>query len=463
MHILKKYLIVTLLFTPFFKVYAQKQPVALPLAELLSGVSAKAPLLVADSSATAILASTAKETKYNWLPDVKLNYQADIGTNNNVPGAYFGFGIVPSNSGGVRPVNVSDAALSNLGIATLDWEIYNFGRYKAQNKVAVSDLNVSENHYKLSKYQLQANAIEGYLQLYQLENLLRIQQENINRNQQIRSSILSLAKSGVRAGVDTSIAEAELSKSRLVLIELTNKFKQTQQQLSAISGIPYQNIVADTTIVKPLLTLTGSVALTTAGSLSHPLISYYQSLYQNSKEKENLVRKTYLPKIMFEGAVWGRGSSLTQNNEYAALNEGWGLSRSNYLAGIGISYNLTDLKRKQLRLNTQKSNSTYEQNRLTEQQVNLATSNQQAETELQTALQRLVEIPDQLAASQAAYRQKYALYKNGLIDLIELDIAQNLLYRAEADYATAKYSFCHAIFERAITQNQIEPLLTSLK
>lgn len=461
MYILKKYVSVLLLLIPVLKASAQNQPAALPLSELLSEVSSKAPSLIADSSATAILASTARETKYNWLPNVKLNYQADIGTNNNVPGAYFGFNMVPSNSGGVRSANVSDAALSNLGIATLDWEIYNFGAYKAQNKVAASDLKVSKNQYSLSKYQLQTNAIEGYLQLYQIENLLRIQQDNINRNQQIRSSILSLAKSGVRAGVDTSIAEAELSKSRLVLIELTNQFKKTQLQLSAISGIPYQNIVADTTIVKPLLNLTGNTAMNS--SFSHPLINYYQSLYQNSKEKENLVRKTYLPKIMFEGAVWGRGSSITPNNEYAALNEGWGLSRSNYLAGIGISYNLTDLKRKQLRLNTQKNTSTYEQNRLTEQKVNLETSNKQAETELQTALQRLVEIPNQLAAAQAAYRQKYSLYKNGLIDLIELDIAQNLLYRAEADYATAKYSFCHAIFERAITQNRIEPLLTSLK
>ncbi|MGY0037574.1 TolC family protein [Pedobacter sp. NJ-S-72] len=442
---------------------AQENHPPLKLSDLLAKVSTQAPSLLADSAAIGIRQAIAADTKYNWLPTVKLNYQSDIGTNNNVPGAYFGFGIVPSNSGGIRPSNVSSAALSNLGIASMDWEIYNFGGYKAQNKVANSDIKVVQDQYKLSKYQLQTAVIEDYLQLYHFQNLLHIQLDNIKRNQQIRNSIQSLATSGIRAGVDTSIAEAELSKSRLVLIELTNKLKQIQLQLSALSGIAYQKICADTTLISPLRNINSQPEAELNSPLSHPLISYYQSLYQNSKEKENLVKKTYLPKVMLEGAVWGRGSSINPANQFDALNQGWGFSRTNYLAGIGQSYNLTDLKRKQLKLNTQKNTSIYEEKRLVEQKTNLEISIRQADAELQTSIDRLIEIPHQLSAANAAYRQKYSLYKNGLIDLIELNIAQNLLYRAEADYATAKYSFLHAVFEKAITRNQVQSLLTALK
>ncbi|MBB5637566.1 outer membrane protein TolC [Pedobacter cryoconitis] len=463
MHFLKKIAGIIILLIPFLRLSAQQNYPPLKLSDLLNRVSAQAPSLLADSSAISVRQAIATDTKYNWLPAVKLNYQSDIGTNNNVPGAYFGFGIVPSNSGGIRPSNISNATLSNLGIASLDWEIYNFGGYKAQNKVAGSDVKVTENQYRLSKYQLQASVIEDYLQLFQFQNLLHIQEDNIKRNQQIRNSVQSLATSGIRAGVDTSIAEAELSKSRLTLIELTNKFKQTQLQLSALSGIAYQNIVADTTLMTPLHQINSQPGAELNSPLSHPLISYYQSLYQNSKEKENLVRKTYLPKIMLEGAFWGRGSSISTANQFDALNQGWGFTRTNYLVGIGISYNLTDLKRKQLKLNTQRYTSIYEDKRLQAQKVNLETSVHQADVELQTAVDRLAEIPRQLSAANAAYRQKYSLYKNGLIDLIELNIAQNLLYRAEADYATAKYSFLHAVFEKAITRNQVQSLLTALK
>jgi len=99
MHILKKQVGIILLSLSFIKVSAQQQA-PLSLSALLTSVSAKAPALLADSSAIAISQSVAQDTKYNWLPALKLNYQADLGTNNNVPGAYFGFGYVPSNSSG---------------------------------------------------------------------------------------------------------------------------------------------------------------------------------------------------------------------------------------------------------------------------------------------------------------------------------------------------------------------------
>jgi len=441
---------------------AQVHDHTLSVADLVSSVTLKAPSLIADSAAVSIKQSLAKETKYNWLPSIKLNYQADLGTNNNVPGAYFGFGIVPSNTGGVRPANDPSNAISNLGIATLDWEIYNFGLFNAQNKAAAADVNVERQQFKLTKYQLQTSAIEGYLQLFQYQNLVVIQQENITRNQQIRSSIQALAKSGIIAGVDTSIAEAELSKSRLTLLELNNKYTQLQLQLAAISGIDAVKIIADSTISSRLISLSLQMPAQENNS-AHPLISYYQSRYENSLEKEKVIRKSNLPKLILEGAVWGRGSSINQDSEFGALNNGWGLSRTNYLVGLGISFNITDIKRQQLRLNTQRSTSSYEQSRLTEQAVNLDTQIKQADAELQTAVARLNEIPHQLSASRAAYRQKFSLYKNGLINIIELNIALNLLYRAEADFAIAKYTLCRAVFQKAITHNQVGLVLNSLK
>jgi adhesin transport system outer membrane protein len=441
---------------------AQVHDRSLSVADLVSSVTLKAPSLIADSAAVSIRQALAKETKYNWLPNIKVNYQADLGTNNNVPGAYFGFGIVPSNTGGVRAENNPSNAISNLGVATLDWEIYNFGLFKAQNKAAAADVNVERQQFKLTRYQLQTSAIEGYLQLFQYQNLVEIQQENITRNQQIRSSIQALAKSGIIAGVDTSIAEAELSKSRLTLLELNNKYKQIQLQLAAISGIDAGKIIADSSISARLI----SLSLQMSGlenTVTHPLLNYYQSRYENSLQKEKVIRKSNLPKLLLEGAVWGRGSSINQDSEFGALNNGWGLSRTNYLVGLGISFNITDIKRQQLRLNTQRSTSSYEQNRLTEQMINLDTQVKQADAELQTAIARLNEIPHQLSASRAAYRQKFSLYKNGLINIIELNIALSLLYRAEADFAIAKYTLCRAVFQRAITRNQVGLVLNSLK
>jgi adhesin transport system outer membrane protein len=439
-----------------------QQSTPITLKELLNRVDQKAPMLLTDSAAILIRQAQAAETRSSWLPNLKLNYQADIGTSNNTTGPYFGFGIVPSSSGGVRNTSVTTAIGDNLGIASLDWEVYNFGKYGAQNRVANSDIQVEQNQFAQSKYQLWAYTISNYLQLLRLQDFLNIQYRNIKRNEQIRRSIESLAKSGIRAGVDTSIAEAELSKARLNYIELKNQLKQLQLNVSAISGLPYQSIIPDTTVELNLINQPNAY-LFSPDTANHPLINLYRSVYQNNLQREGLVKKLYNPKISLEAAAWERGSSIDGNGQYNSISNGYGFNRGNYLVGLGISYNLFDLRRRQLKLSTQKASTNYAMKKLEEQQQLLAVSNSQADVEMETALERLKEIPNQLKAANDGYRQKLSLYKSGLTDIIELNAALNILYRAETDYMQAKYQYANALFQKAITENQVNTVLNLLK
>lgn len=459
MHYLKRYGCLALLLFLAITVHAQQR---VTLKYLLNKVDQNAPALITDSASIAIKQAQANETRNNWLPSLKLNYQADVGTNNNTAGPYFGFGIIPSNSRGVRTESNTNTVLTNLGIAALDWEIYNFGAYAAQNKVAGSDITVEQNQFQQSKYQLQAYTIGNYLQLLRLQDYLTIQSRNIKRNQQIRRSIQSLAKSGIRPGVDTSIAEAELSKARLTYIELNNQLKQTQLQLAAISGLPYQSIIPDTMVETRLIMQTNTPEFIGADTANHPVINYYRSVVQNSLQKEELVKKQYNPKVLLEAAAWARGSSVDANDNFNSLSSGWGFSRNNYLVGIGISYNLFDLRHRQLKLRTQKTATDYAVKKLDEQKKLLALGVNQADEELNTAKQRLAEIPNQLKAANAGYRQKLSLYKSGLTDIIELNAALNILYRAETDYAQARFAYTSAIFQKAVTGNQVSSILNLL-
>jgi len=459
---LKKGLYLMILFSAFAVMAQAQQSVApVSLRQLLIRVDQNAPTLITDSSAVRIRQAQAAEMRNSWLPNLKLNYQADIGTNNNVAGPYFGFGIIPSDSRGVRTTSNTTAVSANVGVAALDWEIYNFGAYGAQNKVANSEIDLEKSSFAQSKYQLEAYTISNYLLLMSLQDYLAIQARNIRRNEEILRSISSLTRSGVRPGVDTSIANAELSKARLNYIELNNQLQHVQLQLSAISGLSYQTIVADTAAGVQLMNL--PVQFLKPDTINHPLINYYQSLYQTSKQQENLVKKQYNPKIVLEGAAWGRGSSVDANDHFNSLSSGWGLQRDNYLVGVGITYNLFDLRRRQLKLSTRRTETDYVRNKLDEQKALLAASSNQANVEMETARLRLKEIPNQLKAANDGYRQKLSLYKSGLTDIIELNAALSILYRAETDYAQAKYAYSHSLFNQAITDNQVSAILNLLK
>lgn len=461
MHYLKRYGCMAILLIIAISAHAQQSTTPVTLKQLLNSVNQKAPTLLTDSAAITIRKAQAAETRDNWLPNLNLNYQADIGSANNTVGPYFGFGIIPSSSGGIHTTNTTTAMSDNLGIAAFDWEIYNFGKYGAQTKVANSDINVQQKLYAQSKYGLQAFTISNYLQLLRLQNFLRIQFRNITRTQEVLRSVMSLAKSGVRAGVDTSIAQAELSKARLNYIELDNQLKQIQLQLSEVSGFPYQSIVPDSTVETNLIAQP-TAYLFSADTSNHPLINYYKSVYDNNLQREALVKKSYNPKIMLEAAAWERGSSVDANNQYNSLSTGYGAQRGNYLVGVGISFNLFDLHRRQLKLSTQKASTDYAYKKLQEQQQLLSISAGQADVEMQTALNRLKEIPNQLKAANDSYRQNLSLYRNGLSDIVMLDAALNILYRAERDYMQAKYDYANALFQKAITENQVNTVLNLL-
>ena len=110
-------------------------------------------------------------------------------------------------------------------------------------------------------------------------------------------------------------------------------------------------------------------------------------------------------------------------------------------------------------MKTQEAVTNFADQQYKEKQLLLNLNENKLNARLGTMEQKLLEVPHQLAAAQAAYRQKLSLYKNGLINIVELNIALSVLYRAETDMITAKYMYCKTLFEKAINSNRVQSLL----
>ncbi|SEO16748.1 Outer membrane protein TolC [bacterium A37T11] len=460
MYLLRKKLgLVALLCYIVFAAHGQVRFEPISLRELLNKVMAHAPSLAADSMGMAIRRAEAQEVRNFRSPELSLSYQVDFGSNNNVASPYFGFGLVPGNSGGRRPDNNYDPVSGSVGIAAFQWEFYNFGGYAAQSSVAKALITAEQKQLVQRKFDLQSFAIYGYLQLLRVNDLIRIQQRSISRNEEIRRSIQSLARSGIRPGVDTSMAEAELSRARLTKLDLMNQQNHLRIGLATLSGLQPEAIIPDT-LAEQMLFREVRVHPTFPDTIYlHPTVDYYTSLLDKSKLQEQLIRKQYLPKLFLSAAIWGRGSSIDGNEQYLSVYRGLGMQRGNYLAGVGVSYDLFDIRRKKLSLRTQQLVTEEAQRRLVEQAATVQSNILSAKADVETALQRLLEIPRQTKAASAAYRQKFSLYKNGLTDIVELNVAQSLLDRAERDYITAKYDYYLSLYHKVIAQNNVTPFL----
>lgn len=436
-----------------------QQVITLP--DALEQLKQNAPMLAADSAAIIIYQQRLAAIRYSWWPNLQTNVQVALGTNNNLPGGFFSNGLVPSNSR-VREQGRSNTILTDLGVASFDWEIYNFGAYDVRNRVAESDLQVQQMNYNQAKYQLQQTCINVYLSMILLKEMMSLQDQNIERNAEIKKIISVLATSGIKAGVDTSIAEAELSKSRLLKLEMVKEYRQLQFQLGYLTGLSGNLPEVDSLLEEKVIGRYVDLLMMKDEQATHPLLLYYNALRQNSYERENLIKKEYLPKVLLQASVWGRGSSVSAKDAFRPMYTGIGIERMNYLMGVGITYNLFDYKRKQLQFNVQKAITHHAEKKLEEQKAWLTNNLHQNQVDLTTAYDRIQEIPRQLEAATAAYRQKMALYKNGLTNIIELNLALSILYRAETDYAQAKFSFSRAIFEKAMLENQLPEFLQTL-
>jgi outer membrane protein TolC len=87
----------------------------------------------------------------------------------------------------------------------------------------------------------------------------------------------------------------------------------------------------------------------------------------------------------------------------------------------------------------------------------------QAQIDIRTAMDKLLEMPAQLNAARAAAMQKMALYRGGLTNIIEVTNALYVLNRAETDLVQTHNAAWQALFMQAFASNHIQQLVQNLE
>jgi len=436
----------------------------LPLNKAISLTLANYPSIRAREAQVRSGTASVVETRDRRLPSLNLFEQVDAGTSNNLGAAYFSGGIVPSVSGvSARPESIGTVSTGNIGVAYLQWQATNFGGYKAGIREAYSRLKVDSMDLGRERFYLSGIVLQSYLDLIRNYELSLIQLENLRRADTIRLAIRNYVVSGMRPGVDSSLAEAEYSKAQLTYLDIYNSYKQSKVQLSLLTSL-------DTTAIGPELS-NDSLLLGALSSRSyqdsvrshHPFLDYFHSIYENSQAREQLIRKSYMPKLYVLAAGWVKGSSINPNGTLDKdLGTGLGYSRSNYLFGLGITYDLFDLRREKDRLNVQQYQTEAALHNYEEQEQSLKNADLQAAVNLRTAVDKFNEIPIQLSAASDAYRQRLTQYNAGLSNIIDLTNALYVLNRAQTDLINTKDGVWRAIVQKAYADNGINQLLSIL-
>lgn len=462
MNAIKKKQFLSLVSCIFLAVFVQAQTVSLQ--SLLDRLAANNELLKSGKSQIQAGQAEVKAVQYDRLPNLNAMYQATMGSANNVAGPYLSMGILPSVTGGSRSYSNVNPVGGNTAFAGVNWEAINFGKYKAQTDVAKAGLMTQNSLFAKSQYDLNGIAAAYYIELLRQSELQRINQENVNRLQELLASINGLVVNGIRPGVDSSIASSELSKSKVSLYEAQRGLAQTQAQLSALTGMPASAIVADTVSGEKIINTGATFAFAAVvDTAHHPDIALFSSLYDLSRARLQLEKKRFYPKIFVDADAWSRGSSLSSADHYNDLQDGYVPQRMDYFVGLTMTYDIMNIVRKKLSTSVSKYEAEASAHQLEQAKIDINNSLQQSLLESDYERKRLAETDHQLHSASTAYEQQANLYRNGLSSIIELDVALSYYIQARKDYLEAKVGYMRSILNYSLVTNSFNSLVQTLK
>lgn len=381
---------------------------------------------------------TLKQSRRDYLPNLNLSAQQDYGTVNGQNGPLYGFGgLGVASSGLPLPEQNWNSAFGALYLVNMNWDFFTFGKAKEKINLSKIDVQTKEKDLEQEKFQQEIKISAAYLNLLASQRLLISQQKNLERAEVFKKTAAARVKNGLLAGVDSTLATAEVSKAKIALNLARNFVKEQNNKLVDLMGVAPQDFVTDTLFVTqiPKELIKGNAA----NDSLHPLLQFYKTRIDYSNQQVKLFKRFYYPTMSAFGVLQTRASGF--ENSYATDQnafsrnywDGVNPDRTNYLIGVGITWNLTTPFRSSKQVSAQKFVSQALQEEYNQADRELKSQLNFAEDKIRITLENYAEAPIQVDAAKRAYLQKSTLYKNGLTDLTDLTQTIYVLNRAEID------------------------------
>ncbi len=405
-----------------------------------------------------------RSVKDEYLPDLFIQDQDLYASTNSIIGTYF------SNEGTAIPISGTLKNYSYQGIwssfatAMVNWKFFNFGKVKADVNVAKTELKESIYDYDNEVFQLKIKVADSYLLLIAMEQLEKVQQENFVRAESFYKMTHAYSQSGIKAGVDSSVARAELSKASLLLLQSKKNVDVQKFNLIGLMGIN-NNFSTDTS--KFLSKIPAPVFQDTSALTNNPLLKLYSTkidLYQSKAKVEEL---SYLPSLHLLGAGWARGSGVKDINNTNVLNsdlsEGLPFEAYNYMIGLSFVWNIASAPRVFSEYKSQTFRVKEEQYNYSSAYIESKEELNQANLEFADALAEVKESPIQFRAATDAYNQSKSRYNAGLSTFYEISQALYVLNRAEADQLAAYNNLWRALLKQAAATGDLNIFTNNIK
>jgi outer membrane protein TolC len=412
-------------------------------------------------------AALVKNTKNQYLPDVTASIQQAYGTINGQYGAIgsFGGGSGISSSGPLYTNQNWNAAFGSIYLINTNWEFISFGRLQSKIDLANKQLLLDSANLTQEKFVQSVKIAGAYLNLLISQRFVQNAQSNVDRAAYVQQTVIARVKSGLNPGVDSSIANSDLSSAKLTLIQAINNEQQQRNQLCQLI-----NIVPDVLFLDSSYFINTPSSYNTAFPVANnPQVQFFKSRIDQSSFTEKYLQKSINPGLNLFGAFQGKASGFdysyapSLDNYSKSYFDGINPSRYNYVVGLGIAWNIISPAKIKQQVKAQGFVTAAYQDEYdlisTQLKDQLLLSDQQIENSMKS----IKEVPIEYKAATDAYLQKTVLYKNGLTNIVDVQQALYNLNRAETDVSVAYINVWQALLLKAAASGDFDLFIKQVK
>lgn len=426
------------------------------LHELLKQAEANYPLLKAKAFEVQAGQSNVSSVKSSALPSLDAGYQVNYATYNNITGMSAPQSLVPM-TGPPSSDNIYNGVFGSAASLLMNWEPLTFGQRKSRIDLAKANLIYNQADAMQEIFKHKVNLINTYLDVLMAHELLKVSSKNLDRSKENVRVVRTLAKSGLRPGVDTSLFNAELSRAK---IELLNYQKYLETQKASLTELIGTNSFSYTTDSSYFHLLPSELNDTI--SINHPLVVFSATKVAFNQQQRTVIQRTLYPKLGAWGTTYARGSGINYNGG-ANSTDGLSFSRYNYGVGLNLSVPVLRFFDVKHQLRQQDALIHAQEERLNQVKLQLEKENKIADVTLSNALEIAKESPVFYRSAEFSYKALHTRYNTGLTNYADLIQAQYSLVKAETDLKTSYLEAWKALLYKAAVQGDLNLFLNQVK
>jgi outer membrane protein TolC len=375
-----------------------------------------------------------------WMPTVGALAELVGGTANNSTASFVSNGAVDLPRIGGTPVNSGTdftphpTTLVGMGLRQ---ELFDFGRIAAETAAARALASVEEQSARASRLDTVLSVTESYYAVHAARSVLEVATRAEERARLHRDFADAGVKSGLRAPIDLTRAQADLTRFTVSRIRADGNLRVAKAVFAAAVGVSSPELDA-----APAPEVDGSMPtraeVQARARDADPAVRGAIFRARAQRLRTDAIERSTRPNLYATAAVSGRAGGAPASNGEVADGRGWAPDILNYSAGIVLEWPIYRAETNARAAASRSQELAY----LAQVDVARQTATTRAEQayrsyeEASVALDALARAAE---AAQANHQQAEARFKSGLGTSTELADAETLRIDAEIQLAIGRF------------------------